>query len=486
MANQELLKPEALLKLPAFQWKRLGADFLLTNEWGFYEFLSKKEFSSFLNGKIAVDSPLWQRLQPKGFLRDHLDFEGLARKWKEKNSFLWTAASLHILVLTLRCNHSCSYCQSAAVKTDPRRYDMDWRTAKASIDMAFSSPSKNLSLEFQGGEPLLNWPVLKRAVDYALAKNRAAGKTLKFALVSNFSLLDKEKADFLISRNVSLCTSLDGPEAIHNKNRTYLDGNSYGLTVRWLKELMRRYKKCQKADSPVFKPSALTTVTALALPHAKEVVDEYVRLNLGAIFLRPLSPLGHARRAWRKIGYSPKQFLEFYSQALDRILEHNRRGRRISEKTAEIMLSKIFGQDNGGYMDMRSPCGAAIGQMAYNFDGDVYACDEGRMLACAGDKLFRIGNVFSDSYKHLVSGPVSKACAWSSNLECHPLCFRCVYRPYCGTCPVYNYQSQGSIWGVMPANERHAIYEGLFDILFGHIRKPADLKIFRSWLDDKR
>ena len=392
MAKPAPIKPAALLKLPAFGCRRLKDNFLLTNDWGFHDFLSPEEFSSFTKGAIPVDSRLWLRLRQKGFIRDHLEFEDLARSWKEKHSFLWEAPSLHILVLTLRCNQACSYCQSASVKTDPRRYDMTWRTARAAIDMAFCSPSPDLSIEFQGGEPLLNWPVLKRAVEYGLAKNRGAGKNLRFALVSNFSLLDREKADFLVARRASLCTSLDGPGPIHDLNRACPSNGSHGLSVGWIKELTRLYKQRRKPGEPACRPSALATITARTLPHAQDVVDEYARLGLRSIFLRPLSPFGRARRVWREIGYEPAQFLSFYSQALDRILEHNRRGKRLSEKTAEILLSKILGQDNGRYMDMRSPCGAAIGQLAYNHDGDVYTCDEGRMLACAGDKIFRLGN----------------------------------------------------------------------------------------------
>ena len=89
-------------------------------------------------------------------------------------------------------------------------------------------------------------------------------------------------------------------------------------------------------------------------------------------------------------------------------------------------------------MELRSPCGAGIGQIAYYYDGNIYTCDEGRMLAEMGDDSFKLGNVYDNTYDELINCNNCKAACISSVLESLPTCHDCVYSPYCGTCPVTN------------------------------------------------
>ena len=120
---------------------------------------------------------------------------------------------------------------------------------------------------------------------------------------------------------------------------------------------------------------------------------EYVRLGLEDIFFRPLSPLGFAKEVWDKIGYDAAEFGKFYLRALEYVLKLNAKGVKIREKMAVIMLEKIVNFTEPGYLDARCPCGASIGQLAYNYNGDIYTCDEGRMAAWSGNDMFRVGNV---------------------------------------------------------------------------------------------
>ena len=90
--------------------------------------------------------------------------------------------------------------------------------------------------------------------------------------------------------------------------------------------------------------------------------------------------------------------------------------------------------------------------------------------------------MLKDSYRKVMLAPASRACAAASNLESQPQCSRCVYKPYCGVCPVYNYETQGSLWGDMPASGRCALSMGMFDALFGLLKKPASAKILKGWV----
>jgi radical SAM protein with 4Fe4S-binding SPASM domain len=89
-------------------------------------------------------------------------------------------------------------------------------------------------------------------------------------------------------------------------------------------------------------------------------------------------------------------------------------------------------------MDWRSPCGAGIGQIAYNVDGQVYTCDEGRMV---GNDNFKIGRVESD-LNFLLTSDVCISTLNSSMTE-QLFCDYCAYRPFCGICPVLNYSEHG-------------------------------------------
>jgi His-Xaa-Ser system radical SAM maturase HxsB len=467
---------------PQLFWKKEGGAFLVTNDFGHHAWLKKKDFDALLACKVTEGHPLFAGLAAKGFVRDRLDFEGLAAKWRKKNSYLSAGPGLHILVLTLKCNHKCLYCQAAAGGAEARATDMTPATARACVDFAFKSSNPGITIEFQGGEPLLNWPALTAAVKRARALAKTTGKELKLALVSNFSVMTEEKARFLMEHEVSVCTSLDGPADLHNRNRCFSGGNSHAVTLKWLKYFQHKNAN-QPAGVRVFKPSALLTVSRYSLSRHKEIIDEYVKAGLEDIFIRPLAPIGYARNLWDKIGYEAGEFGAFYLKSLDYILKLNRSGVVIKEKMASMMLDKIVNSRDPGYLDARCPCGAAIGQIAYNYNGDLYTCDEGRMVGWKGDEVFKVGSVFKDSYRKVMASGATRACVVASNLESQPDCARCVYKPYCGVCPVYNYEVQGSLWGDMASSDRCGLFKGIFGALFAMLKEPRNGATLGKWVE---
>ena len=469
------------IKLPPhIYWARLGGEYLLTNDAGEHLRLSAAQFGRFSRTGTLPASAALNELRAKGFAREMLDFEDQTAKWGQSNAYVRRGPGLHIMVLTLRCNHKCLYCQAGAAGDAARGTDMSLRAVRKSLDFILTAPGKGLTVEFQGGEPLLNWAALKEAVVYGGRKAAAAGKEIKFALVSNFSLMTGEKAAFLIRHGVALCTSLDGPADLHDRNRPLRNGGggSHALTVKWIKYFQKRCGKNSDCG-----PGALLTVSRRSLGREKEIIGEYVRLGLSSVFIRPLTPIGFARATWETIGCAAGEFADFYRRSLARVVELNRQGVFLKEKTAFLILKKALVFEDNKYVDLRCPCGAGLGQLAYDFNGDIYTCDEARMLAWQGDKLFKAGNVFKDTYSGVISSAAVKACAAASSLDSQPMCARCVWRPYCGVCPVYNYQTQGSLWGYMPANERCKFLKGVFKTVFDLVKdKRASQKVFRKWL----
>src|SRR5581483_7132415 len=113
-----------------------------------------------------------------------------------------------------------------------------------------------------------------------------------FGLISNFSLLTDEHIDFAAQNGMSFCTSLDGPEKVHNANRVFLGGNTHSQVVAGLKKIQERRKAGAKLDAP----NAICTVTKQSLPFHKEIIDQLVELGIERVQLGPLDPVGFARK----------------------------------------------------------------------------------------------------------------------------------------------------------------------------------------------
>lgn len=475
-----LLAPEAVNtgNIPSFYFKEISGRYLLTNDIGDYCFLTPPAFNAYLCGDIqSVFPEIYSELKDKGFIRSAVDSEEFARQYAQRYNPGY-GPSLHIVVVTLRCDHNCIYCHAGSAGLEARDLDMDIATAQSTVDRIFESPSPYITIEFQGGEPLVNWDTVKFIVEYARQKNNQAKKALEFTIVSNLTFMDKKILRYLIDRDIHICTSLDGPAIIHNKQRVSAGkNNTYKNTIEWFKALQREYKKREYSVLP----SALTTVTRSSLAHPRAIVDEYVKLGLDGIHLRPVSSFGHGRKAWKMLNFSAKEFLEFYAKAVNYIVELNAQGKFFFERFALIFLTKIIAKKEPNYLDIRSPCGAGIGQLAYNYNGDVYTCDEARMLGRAGDESFKLGNAGKNTFGELIAHEAVRAVCVSSCLENLPGCSDCVYKPYCGVCPVSQYKERGDISG--RANFLCAINKGILDYLFGHLEGNGKAKdVFYNWV----
>jgi His-Xaa-Ser system radical SAM maturase HxsB len=425
-----------------FRFKKFDTDnYLLTNEAGQYAFLEENDFKKFITGKLTKNSQPYQELKKNLFIKSEKNYlADSIVKLREKYNYLKFGPSLHIIVVTLRCNHKCIYCHASVGSSQDKSLDMDLGTAKKIVDTIFKANNDALVIEFQGGEPLLNWPVVKFIVQYAGEKNKLEKKDLQIRLVSNFSLMDNDKMKFLMANKVNFCTSLDGDEETHNYNRIYTDGNSFAEVTKWIKKISQAQKAKYKGKKRnYFGIGAVITVSRKNLAKYKEAIDTYIDLGFKHIYLRYLNPYGFALLAREKIWYTPEEFIDFYKKSLDYILEKNYKGRFFADFTAVTYLMKmLFGKDINN-LDVRTPCGAAIGQLAYNYNGDVYTCDEGRMLARMGDETFKLGNINEQNFEQLINNNLTKSICLASCTSGLPGYGEDVFQPYLGACPVYNY-----------------------------------------------
>lgn len=187
-----------------FRYRAVGADVLLTNMLGDWVFVTQDEFLAMAKGEVGVGSSLYEKLAERNFIRDKVDVAKAAERFAYKKRFLNYGPNLHAMVVTLRCNETCVYCHAARADMSQVETDMTPEIAEKAVDLALQTTSPGVTIEFQGGEPLVNFEVVKHIVHYAQQRNRAYGKHLEFTMVSNLALMDDAKLKFLLEDRKSV------------------------------------------------------------------------------------------------------------------------------------------------------------------------------------------------------------------------------------------------------------------------------------------
>ncbi len=448
-------------------------NYLITTEHGAWVLLSKEEYDLLRLHRLSEDPNLFSELKEKGIIITEDNVANIINDFRARYNFLFQGPSLHIVVPTLRCNQRCIYCHSRAEPESGKGFDMDHDTAKAVVDFIFKTPSPVVVIEFQGGDCLLNFEITEFIIDYAREKAKKAGKKVGFSLVTNLTKMDEDILKSLKKRRImGLATSLDGPKEVHDKNRRYLGGEgTYDDVVYWIK----RIKEEWHYD---FNLNALCTISRYSLEYGKEIVDEYIRLGFDGVWLRFLNNIGFASVAWSKIGYAPEEYLEFYKKTLDYIVRKNAElSRPFSELLSVILLRKILSKRDPMFADIQSPCGAAIGQLLYKYNGDIHTCDEGKLF-----EEFKLGNVFTSQYEDIFKNENLLAMMDASSRKGY-LCDNCPWNAYCGICPIYTYAAQGTIVSKLALDDRCKIMKGLFPHIFKTlIFDESYRKAYFQWL----
>jgi len=456
-----------------FRYKKIKDKYLVTNDYFDWTFLDEKEFQELKENKIGKDSELYKKLVKENIiLSENKQANNLINKKQSHNSFMFTGPALHIIVLTKRCNHKCVYCHAAStVSDDKSKFDLSKEDAKKFVELMMTSPNPFLNIEFQGGEPLLNFETLKCIVDYTREVNKKLKKDLVFTVVTNLEDMDDEKFEYLTSNNIRICSSLDGPKFLHDKNRESINtSSSYDNVTKWIK----------KAKEKGVHISALITVSRESLKYPKEIVDEFVKLGYSGLHLRVLNYLGKAIGKWKDIGYTAEEFIEFWKKAMDYIMEINKEGKFFTERTCNIILQKVLNKFEPNFIDLMSPCGAVIGQIAYNYDGKIYSCDEARTFE---EDIFQVGDVNSESIPKIVKSQKSVEII-SSTFNDSYFCNYCAYKSYCGVCPVCNYKETGNPICDILRTSRCKILMAQFDYIFEKLQKDDTKKILSNWINN--
>lgn len=453
---------------------------VLVNEVGDFLIVPTGTFERIVKRKIShkTDSELYGDLISNFFISEKAIpplIDVLATRYRTKKLFLNNFTGLHIFVVSLRCEHTCNYCQVSRVTQNKDKFDMSLNYIDKGIDIMFKSPNPHVTMEFQGGEALLAFENIKYAVEKAERISHDTGKGLTKVICTNLALINEEILSYCMEHEILISTSLDGPKHVHDKNRHKPHASSYDLATKGI-DLSRSILGFDRV-------SALMTTTKLSLEYPIEIVEEYFNRGFQGIFLRNISPYGFALRADHS-KYKTEKFLEFYKVALNRILKYNFEGYKFTEDLTRIFLTKMLTPFNVGFVDLQSPAGLINGVIVFNYDGAVYATDESRMLAEQKDYTFKLGTL-NDTYEDIFFGQKAQdiSLIWAN--ETLAGCSECAFQQYCGADPVHNYATQGDMYGYRPGSDFCQKNMEIIRYLFELMESDEKIKdIFYSWIQN--
>ncbi|MFH1723462.1 MAG: hypothetical protein ABII00_02455 [Elusimicrobiota bacterium] len=405
-------------RVAGHNFRRVADKILITNDAGHGVLLGDADFLRYLKGGVSNEEPLGTELRRKGFFRNYLDFRALAGCMVERWLLDWKGPAIHTIAVSGRAPGS-------AKRMSPA-------TAKKAVDFVFSGAAPALLIELRGGGRRA-WPVVRFIVRYAKKKSEVQKRSLCLRLLAEPAALDGERARWLDEQGVTVCALLAG------------DG---------------------VPAPPKGAREAVFTVTRAALSEPEKTVERLIAAGIESVEFR------RSEEGDVPVG----RYLEFYRKALAAVVEACRGGKKLRETAAAALLARITGGGRGS-----RPDGEGLCSLAYGPDGDIYTSDEGLLLGEAGDPLFRIGRLGETGYDEALGHPMVRAALLAASPSTQPFCFQCAYQPYCRVRPVYNYRTQGGLWGHMPSNAWCETMMGIFDILVEGLQGREGPETLKSW-----
>jgi His-Xaa-Ser system radical SAM maturase HxsB len=426
-------------RIAPYKYRKLDDAVLITTDYGCFTILAPDEFMKLEVNNLTDE--LKQKLESCCIFVTKQNLNEIIRRYQIKYSSITRYPSLHIIELTNECDHNCIYCHAKSGKNEeiPKKM-LSTQTANRILEHIFKTKRKKIAIELQGGEPTLNFSVVKHIIE----KIKEQNIEVQTRIVSNLANTTNEQIDYLINNKCEICTSLDGPKIVHDANRMLSGNSSYERTIEKIRYIKETYN---------IQIGALTTITKNSLPYWKEIIDEFVALGIPIIHLRKVNSIGAATK--NDANLTVEEYLDFWKKTHEYILELQKNGVNIQERYTEILKKKIRGEQIF-YADLHSPCGMATGQIAYGADGKIYTCDLAR-----GRELFMLGDVSEDIFeKQEIVTLIQNA------INDLPACENCVFQPFCGICPVMMHEELGTIIGNPRGMEKCKINVQLLEKIF--------------------
>ena len=364
-----------------------------------------------------------QSLKDAGKLFAPDTFEPMAGKLKEKTAGVVKALCLHV---AHTCNLNCSYCFASQGKYHGDRAVMSFKVGKQALDflVANSGSRKNLEVDFFGGEPLMNFQVVKDLVAYARSIEKQHNKNFRFTLTTNGVLVDDDVIDFANRECSNVVLSLDGRKEIHDRYRV-----DYAGKGSWEK-IVPKFQKFVEArqGKEYYMRGTFTHANPDFLKDIQQMLDlGFTELSMEPVVSAPGDPGALTDEDLPIV-------LEQYEKLAELMLQRRKEGRPFTFYHYMIDLT------GGPCIYKRiSGCGSGTEYMAVTPWGDLYPCHQ-----FVGEEAFKLGNIWDG-----VTNPDVQAQFAACNVYAHPECRDCWARLYCsGGCAANAYHSTGSVTGV--------------------------------------
>lgn len=321
------------------------------------------------------------------------------------------------------CNLRCKYCFASTGDFGKGRKLMTFETGKKAIDFLLekSLDRKNLELDFFGGEPLMNFDVVKQIVEYARSREAEYGKKFRFTITTNGVLLDDDKIDFINREMSNVVLSIDGRKEVNDYMRKRVDGSGcYDKIMPAFKKLVEK-----RGDKEYY---VRGTFTKNNLDFSNDVFDLYNN-GFDQISVEPVVCEASADYAITEKEL-PAIFKE-YERLAERILENEKKGKRFN------FFHFMLDLDQGPCAIKRlRGCGCGNDYVAITPDGDIYPCHQ-----FVGIEEFKMGNIDEGTFDTNMKSYFSKTHVYTK-----PECKKCWAKFYCsGGCNANNYQYAGDV-----------------------------------------
>ena len=350
-------------------------------------------------------------------------FGPMAGQLKQKTAGVVKALCLHV---AHTCNLNCSYCFASQGKYHGERAMMSFEVGKRALDFLIenSGTRKNLEVDFFGGEPLMNFQVVKDLVAYARSIEQEKGKRFRFTLTTNGVLVDDEVIQWANKECSNVVLSLDGRKEIHDRFRVDYAGNG-----SWEKIVPKFQKFVQaRGGKDYYVRGTFTHNNPDFLKDIQQMLDlGFTELSMEPVVCAAGDPSALTEEDLPIV-------MEQYEELAELMLERDREGRPFTFYHYMIDLT------GGPCIYKRiSGCGSGTEYMAVTPWGDLYPCHQ-----FVGEERFRLGNIWDGVTNTEVQGEFA-AC----NVYAHPECRDCWARLYCsGGCAANAYHATGSVTGV--------------------------------------
>ena len=364
-----------------------------------------------------------EELRRAGKLFSPDTFAPMAGELKQRSAGVVKALCLHVAHV---CNLNCSYCFASQGKYHGDRALMSFEVGKQALDflIANSGSRRNLEVDFFGGEPLMNFDVVKQLVAYARSREAESKKNFRFTLTTNGMLIDDDVIDFANREMSNVVLSLDGRKEVHDRYRVdYAGHGSWERIVPKFQKLVQA-----RGGKNYYMRGTFTHANPDFLKDIEEMLNlGFTELSMEPVVCAPEDPSALTAEDLPIV-------LEQYEKLAQLMLQRHREGKpftfyhyMIDLKGGPCIYKRVSG------------CGSGTEYMAVTPWGDLYPCHQ-----FVGEEKFKLGNVWDGVTNTEIQNEFA-----SCNVYTRPECADCWAKLYCsGGCAANAYHATGSITGV--------------------------------------